>query len=303
MSASAVPPSAARVANYVVAFEASDRGNESIELGVALARLTGAELRICVILPPPSITPGAASINRAAGQAREWLALAEAQIPAGVVATTHLAWAESTAEGLLEIAQRFDSDRIVIGAARTRGGILNRFTIGTVAHALLLSSPIPVALAPQGYKAPADITRVTCLIGTRPGWQSVLDSMLSISEDLSVSLRFVTLIEVDAARAGRFDGTDESSTAHLSNVLHYFEERSDATGTVTTAVGRGASLEAAVDALAWRDDEIAFLGSIRLAQQSKISLGVTVRRILQSLPVPLIVVPLAASGRAERAND
>ena len=299
MPASLVPPPAPRVANYVVAFEASDRGNESIELGIALARLTGAELRICVIMPQPStsVTPGSVNNNRLAGQAREWLALAEAQIPDDIIATTHLAWAESTAEGLLEIAQRFESDRIVIGAARTRGGLLNRFTIGTVAHALLLSSPIPIALAPQGYKAPVALSRVTCLIGTRPGWQSVLESMLSISGELSVELRFVTLIEVDAERAGRSDGTDESSTAHLSNVLHYFEERSEATGLVTTAVGRGASLEAAVDALAWRDDEIAFVGSIRLAQQSRISLGVTVRRILHSLPVPLIVVPLAASTR------
>ena len=46
-----------RTANYVVAYEATDRGRDAVQLGVALARLTAAELRICLILPTSSAVP------------------------------------------------------------------------------------------------------------------------------------------------------------------------------------------------------------------------------------------------------
>ena len=193
-----------RVANYVVAYEATDRGRDAIQLGVALARLTAAELRICMVLPQSAAIPAKVPTSAAdfegvlERQGLEWLEQASELVPSDVTATTHLLWAESTSEGLIEAAAALDSDRIVVGAAN--GGILGRFTIGSVASSLLHASPVPVALAPRGYRAPDHITRITCAIGTRPGWQTLLDSMVAISEDLSVDLRFVTLVEIDHAQ-------------------------------------------------------------------------------------------------------
>ncbi|CAD6007100.1 universal stress protein [Agreia sp. COWG] len=279
-----------RRANYVVAYEATERGREAIELGVALARLTDSELRICLVLPQstsvPAKVPNSAAdfVGIVAQQAQLWLDEAAAFVPADVDASTHLLWAESTSEGLIEAATSFDSDRIVVGAART--GILRRFTIGSVANALLHASPVPVALAPRGYRAPEQISRITCAIGTRPGWQALLDSMVAISEDLEVELRFVTLVEVDAGSS-----RPVSSDAHLLTVLDYFSEREKTRGILSTEVAEGPSVEAAVEALGWRDDEIAFVGSSRLASPSRIFLGTTANRMLHSLPVPLIVVP------------
>ena len=279
-----------RRANYVVAYEATERGREAIELGVALARLTDSELRICLVLPQstsvPAKVPNSAAdfVGIVAQQAQLWLDEAAAFVPAAVDASTHLLWAESTSEGLIEAATSFDSDRIVVGAART--GILRRFTIGSVANALLHASPVPVALAPRGYRAPEQISRITCAIGTRPGWQALLDSMVAISEDLEVELRFVTLVEVDAGSS-----RPVSSDAHLLTVLDYFSEREKTRGILSTEVAEGPSVEAAVEALGWRDDEIAFVGSSRLASPSRIFLGTTANRMLHSLPVPLIVVP------------
>ena len=289
-----------RVANYVVAYEATERGNDTVELGVALARLTHSELRLCLVLAHQSSTVtarvGAVSSSDYQAlleeQALEWLEQGQAHVPDDVVATTHLLYADSTTEGLLETARTFDSDRIVVGASRR--GLMNRFTIGSVANSLLHASPVPVALAPRGYKAPAKLTRITCAIGTRPGWKTLLDSLVAFSEDLTVDLRFVTLVEVDAGR--RHPADDSESQAHLASVLDYFQSRSKTQGAITTEVASGLSIEAAVEALDWQPSEVAFVGSSRLAQPTTIFLGITAHRMLHALPVPLIVVPTGADA-------
>ncbi|TFD26140.1 universal stress protein [Cryobacterium cryoconiti] len=290
-----------RVPNYVVAYEATERGNDTVELGVALARLTRSELRLCLVLPHHSSTVparvGAVSSPDYQAlleeQSLEWLEQGLARVPADVIATTHLLYAESTTEGLLQAARTFDSDRIVVGASRR--GLMNRFTIGSVANALLHSSPVPVALAPRGYKAPAQLTRITCAIGTRPGWRTLLDSLLAFSEDLTVDLRFVTLVEVDAGR--RHPAEQAESQTHLAEVLEYFQSRSTAHGAISTEVASGHSVEAAVEALDWQPTEVAFVGSSRLAQPTTIFLGITAHRMLHALPVPLIVVPTGTDAR------
>ena len=280
-----------RTPNYVVAYEATDRGREALQLGIALARLTGAELRICLVLPrsatvPSKVAAGDAEYQRLLlEQAEEWLDDAAEKIPVDVTATTHALQAESTSEGLLQAAERFESDRIVVGAARA--GLLGRFSIGTVASALLHASPVPVALAPRGYRAPRAVSRISCAIGTRPGWESLLDSMAAVSEGLDVELRFVTLVRIDAAH----DDAAVDAAAHLAKVLEYFRDRADFSGPLTTAVGEGDDIEDAVEGMDWRGDEIVFVGSSRLASPSRLFLGSTANRMLRTLPVPLIVVP------------
>lgn len=282
-------------ANYVVAYEATAQGNEAIELGISLARLTAAELRLCLVLPRSSAVPAKVPASAAdfeallEAQGLEWLDRARARVPEGISTSTHLVWADSTSEGLIDAARSFGSDRIVVGAAR--GGLLNRFSIGSVANALLHASPVPVALAPRGYRAPERVARVTCYVGTRPGWEELLDSMAAFSEDLSVDLRIVTLVGVDAARSRGKDAPVEGGAAHLAEVLEYFSSRSKSRGTITTEVASGASVEDAVDSLDWLEGEIAFVGSSRLAGPRTIFLGITANRMLHALPVPLVVVP------------
>ncbi|MGY4858617.1 universal stress protein [Cryobacterium sp. AP23] len=288
-----------RVANYVVAYEATSQGREALELGIALARATAAELRICLVLQRLSAAP--AKIHAASSdfevllsnQATQWLTEAADWVPGDVTASTHLLWADSTSEGLIQAAADLDSDRIVVGAAR--GGLLNRFTIGSVANALLHASPVPVALAPRGYRAPAQLTRITCAIGTRPGWEALLDSLVAFTDDLAVELRFVTLVEVDASREKQSPAA-AGSTAHLDAVLAYYERHSHSHGIITTAVGEGKNVEEAVEALDWRPDELAFVGSSRLAAPRTIFLGITAHRMLHALPVPLVVVPTNPAG-------
>jgi nucleotide-binding universal stress UspA family protein len=285
--------------NYVVAYEATTQGREALELGIAMARATAAELRICLVLQ--RVTAAPAKIHAAgsdyevllADQAKDWLTEAIGWVPGDVTATTHLLWADSTSEGLIQAAADLGSDRIVVGAAR--GGIFNRFTIGSVANALLHASPVPVALAPHGYRAPAQLSRITCAIGTRAGWEALLDSLVAFTAELSVDVRFVTLVEVDAT-AEKQSPAAAGSTAHLDAVLAYYERHSQSSGIITTEVGEGKNVEEAVEALDWRPDELAFVGSSRLAAPRTIFLGITAHRMLHALPVPLVVVPTSPAG-------
>ena len=112
--------------------------------------------------------------------------------------------------------------------------------------------------------------------------------MVAISARLDVELRFVTLVEVDSGPS-----RSVSSDTHLLTVLDYFTKRQTSEGAVSTEIAEGETVEAAVESLNWLDDEIAFVGSSRLASPSRIFLGATAHRMLHSLPVPLIVVPNA----------
>jgi nucleotide-binding universal stress UspA family protein len=296
-AANAEENSVTRVPNYVVAYEATPQGEDSVELGVALARLTGAELRICLVMQRVAAMPSKIYSTSAdfevllTKQAQRWLAEAASLVPTDVTATTHLVWADSTSEGLIQAVADLDSDRIVVGAAR--GGILNRFTIGSVANALLHASPVSVALAPRGYRAPAQLTRITCAIGTRAGGEALLDSVVALTEGLSVDVRFVTLVEVDAARDKQSHAA--GGAAHLETVLAYYQQHARGTGEISTEVGTGTTVEEAVEALPWREDELAFVGSSRLAAPRRIFLGITAHRMLHALPVPLVVVPHATT--------
>ena len=277
---------------YLVAYEATDSGDDALQLGIALAELTRAELRLCLVLPDSSAVPAKVPANKREfedllrDQGETWLSAARDRVPAEVAAAVELVWAESTSEGLIDTARREDVDRIVVGAARD--GLLRRFTIGSVANALLHASPVPVALAPRGYRAPERITRVTCAVGTRPGWEAVIGSTAAMAEGLDVDVRFVTLVEL----GGR---SDESGETHLETVLQRFSDRDTGPRPVTAEVARGDSLEDAVEALDWRPDEIAVVGSSRLAGPSRVFLGMTANRMLRALPVPMIVVPTSAA--------
>jgi nucleotide-binding universal stress UspA family protein len=110
-----------------------------------------------------------------------------------------------------------------------------------------------------------------------------------------VELRFVTLVEVDASHEKQSPAA-AGSTAHLDAVLAYYERHAHSHGIITTAVGEGKNVEEAVEGLDWRADELAFVGSSRLAAPRTIFLGITAHRMLHALPVPLVVVPTSSAG-------
>lgn len=281
---------------YVVGFTEDERGRDAIALAIALASSLAppvhAEIEFVHIIrgtPPEDALSESERVYQdfQRQSARQWLAQARALIPQGLKAETHIRFADSMAEGLLSTLAEFRADMIVVGAAST--GPFRRFTVGSVASALLHSSPVPVALAPSGYRNPRAITRITCAVGTRTGADSVVEVAVDSAAIRHVPLRLISLVALD--RDPHRSDDENWAKTHAQQTL----DRAMigvANRTLATAdVAEGKSIEAAIEGLEWDESEIVMIGSSRLAARSRIFLGTTANKMLRALPVPMMVIP------------
>lgn len=153
----------------LVADAPDGRGRAVLHLAGMLARSAGDDLLLCAVVPvmwPPSPArvdaEYQAELQRAAEDA---LAVARERLPDDLDVSTVVHHARSTPAGLLEVAEQRDASLIVTGSAASGGA--GSVTLGSTTSRLLHSSPIPVALAPRGFRAAPDarVTRVTAAFG------------------------------------------------------------------------------------------------------------------------------------------
>jgi len=288
---------------YVVGYSANARGHDAVNLAVSLALGRGASLDLVLVVPEVqhsghAIAPKAGFENLLNEQAQEWLDQALALVPSSVPAQAHIRSHDSDAHALIEAAEELGADMLIIGATST--GIFKRFTIGSVASALLHASTVPVALAPHGYYRKEALTRISCGLGTRAGAEKLLDFALGMASNRDVPLRVVSLLALDGADAAdSADAAREYAAKCLADALSAGgpevsgEAKAEAQVEAKTeiVVAHGRSIEEAVDSLDWEDGEVLLIGSSRLAKGRSIFLGSTAGRILRALPVPMIVVP------------
>ncbi len=263
---------------YLVGYRPDARGAEAVALAAVLARTQGAELHLVHVVHA-SKAPNLGIEKRA-------LLL----VPDDVSATFSTRVADSFVQGLIAVAAEEKTALIVVGAASN--GLLQRFTVGSVANGLLHASPVPVALAPRGYKRKDPLTRLTVMTGMREGWQAVLDMGTTAAGRRGVPLRLVSVVEIDQTEQSSFDLNSALSPAkqHVNTVLAAAAAKlPDTKTTVTLAHGR--NFEEAIDGIGWKSGELVIVGSSRLAENRKIFMGSTANKILRALPVPMVVVP------------
>ena len=280
---------------YVVGYSANARGHDAVNLAVSLALGRGASLDLVLVVPEVqqfghAHAPNAGFENLLNEQAQEWLDQALALVPTGVPAQAHIRSGDSDAHALIEAAEELGADMLIIGA--TSNGLFKRFTIGSVASALLHASTVPVALAPHGYHRQEALTRISCGLGTRAGAEKLLDFALGMAVNREVPLRVVSLLALDGGdAAGAAEAAREHAAKHLAAALPGGEQEVREEAKTEVVVAQGRSIEEAVDRLGWEDGEVLLIGSSRLATSRSIFLGSTANRILRALPVPMIVVP------------
>lgn len=154
---------------YVVGITLDRRDRDAVSLALTLARSVVAPHSVAIelvhVIRGPQPDHAQSAQEREFQQLRkdsalEGLAKVSDLIPKSIRSTVTVHFAESMAEGLLEIASTGPCDLIIVGAASR--GPFRRFTVGSVANALLHSASVPVALAPSGYLPPSRLTRLTC---------------------------------------------------------------------------------------------------------------------------------------------
>ncbi|AOT02943.1 universal stress protein [Arthrobacter sp. U41] len=280
---------------YVVGYSANARGRDAVNLAVALARGRGASLDLVQVVPEvqqfgAAHAPQAGFENLLNEQARQWLDEALALVPADVPAQGHIRTGDSDAQALIEAAEELGADILVIGA--TSSGLFKRFSIGSVASALLHASTVPVALAPHGYHRKDALTRISCGLGTRAGAEQLLDSALGMAANRKVPLRVVSLLALDGGdSAAAAEAARECAEQTVAAGAPVDPDGVQPAAKTEVVVAQGRSIEEAVDGLDWEDGEVLVIGSSRLAQARSIFLGSTANRILRALPVPMLVVP------------
>lgn len=276
---------------YVVGYTPTERGADAVALATSLALAQGAHLDLVYVVkkgaPYVALNPEGSRVSAAEQEVltaeRQGLGL----VPQGLSATFHAREADSFASGLIEAAVELKAGLIVVGAASA--GLFKRYTVGSVANALLHASPVPVALAPRGYQRTAPITRLTLAVGQREGAEAAIETAINAAKRRGVPLRLVSLVELDAAG----DAGEAVNAAHI----HANTVLSDASGKVpagheaSVAVAHGRTIEEAIDGLEWDDGEIMIVGSSRLAERNRMFLGSTANKVLRALPVPMVVVP------------
>ncbi len=203
---------------YVVGHTATARGGDAVNLAVALARRNGASLDLVMVLPADSpyngvYPPEAGFESILAGQVATWLDGGLALIPEDVPAEAYIRHGDSEAEALIGAADELGAAMLVIGAGST--GLFKRFSICSVAGALLHAATVPVVLAPSGYSRRKPITRLTCALGARTGAQDVLRPGVAMARRRSLPLRLVSLVALGTDDAG---ATVDDARNHLHAV-------------------------------------------------------------------------------------
>jgi nucleotide-binding universal stress UspA family protein len=282
--------------HIVVGYTATEAGQDAVALGARLAAASGSALEVVVVLPADDrsvITPPDASYDRyLRDQAAVWLEVASAGIPDSIEHRTNVRFADSFAEGLVAAAAESGAGHIVVGAAGD--GLRGRHRLGSVATELLHSSDVPVVLAPEGSRridGAIGITRITAAIGTRPGADALLEEATSLAEATGAELRLLSLVTVDLPASVDTGVIRVAGAAHADQVLAQAREALSGVVDAEVVIGRGDSIEDAVQHLSWEPGELAIVASSRLAQPRRLFLGSTAAKMLHELPVPMIVVP------------
>jgi nucleotide-binding universal stress UspA family protein len=276
---------------YVVGYTPSERGADAVALASALARAQGAHLDLVYVVNRRAAGAGTNATGNRGSSAGKDVLTAEPEglelVPGGLEAKFHMRQAESEAAGLIDAAVEYQAGLVVVGAANN--GLFKRYSVGSVANALLHASPVPVALAPRGYRRTDPITRLTLAVGQRTGAEAAIDVAIDSAARRGVPLRLVSLVELDAGG----DSGENINAAHIhaNTVLTEASRRLQAGHNVSVEVAHGRTIEEAIDDLEWDDGEVLIVGSSRLGEKNKLFIGSTANKVLRALPVPMVVVP------------
>ena len=295
--------------NYLVALTAMG-GRDALGLGRMLARSGDVTLTVCVVVPQAWDHPSPARVDaeyaafldryaeEAIAGAREFLGDTER------VEYTSTS-ARSATEGLIATATERGAALVVLGSARH--GPLGRFAVGGITNEMLHTSPIPVALAPRGYRptSEARLRRVTCAFSGSMQSRSAFDAAVQLGRRHRVPLRLTTFVVHDRQMYPSQVGYDAERLVAEQWRAQATEAQERALSTlpedveVEASVVSGRDWEDVLDSLPWEEGEVLVVGSSRLGPVARVFLGSTSTKIIRSSPVPVLVISRGADVHLE----
>jgi len=289
----------------VVGYLAGKSGTAPLRLAVGAAHTLRTSLTVATIVPKPWTTPSPARIDAEYATWADQLAADSAKeahrylagLPDDLSVSYHSHAHRSVSGGLVEVVGELHADLLVLGSSAN--GQLGQVVVGSTADRLLHSSPVPVAIAPRGYRGARTgaLTRITCGFPGTPESVDVVKRVSELAKRLAVPLRVITF-----AVRGRTMYPPEVGLHAEDSILAAWETqarevlarlRTDGVvdETVALQVVSGNGWDQALDATEWQDGEILALGTSPRSDIARVFLGSRGTKILRVSPVPVLVLP------------
>jgi nucleotide-binding universal stress UspA family protein len=287
----------------LVACAPDGHGRAVLHLAAMLARSAGDDLLVCAIVPaswPPGPGRVDAEYQQAVDQvAEDALAAARSRLPDDLDVATAVHHARSAPAGLVELAEQRDAALIVAGSSASGGD--GSVALGSTTSWLLHSSPVPVALAPRGFRvgAGARVARVTAAFGG--SGDDLVVGAAGVAGRVGATLRLASFavrprspytiaVGREADDAAVREWVSEIETAQRA-VLERVRELPVVPAECDAVVGRGESWVDALDDVEWEDGDVLVVGSSSIGPVARVFLGSRSAKIVQHAPVPVVVVP------------
>jgi nucleotide-binding universal stress UspA family protein len=295
--------------SVVIGLPRDERAPAAMQLGGLLARSFGEDVVVCTVVPqlwPPGLGRVDAEYQEFLDQdAAAALDRAREQLPADLSGQFEVARARSTAAGLLQVANRHGAGMLALGSST--GGMLGRVAFGSVAERLLHSSPLPVALAPRGFRARpgSKVTEVTAAYSATEGGDELVVAVAGVAARIGATLRVASFAvrprtpltagvgsraeysvlsewSADVARA------QEKVLAEVSRLPH-------APAVAPPVIGHGTNWADALEDIGWDHGSILAVGSSSAGPLERVFLGSHSSKIVRHSPVPAVVLPRGAT--------
>jgi nucleotide-binding universal stress UspA family protein len=184
-------------------------------------------------------------------------------------------------------------------------------SLGSVTSHLLHSSPLPVALAPRGFRAAPDarVARVTAAFGGTG--EDLVVAAAGVSARVGASLRIASFAVRPHApyTSGVGREADDAMIEDWSSAIRASARAAldgvaglpDAPHDLEAVIGRGESWDDALEEVDWQPGDVLVVGSSSIGPVARVFLGSRANKIVRHSPVPVVVVPRGVA--AELADE
>jgi nucleotide-binding universal stress UspA family protein len=294
--------------SLLVAYAPDGRGKAVLDLAAMFARSADEELVVGAVVPAPWY-PSPARVDAEYQEylrktAEDALGKARSRLPREIPARYVVHDARSVPAGLLELAEQEGAALIVTGSSSAGGA--GQVTLGSSSSRLLYSSPIPIALAPRGFRARpgARVTRVSAAFGGTETAENLVIAAAGVAARVGATLRLVSFAVRSRAPYTVAVGT-EADDAMIAEWSREMEEAGRAAlakvrdlprvpHECAISVGRGEDWEEALEDVEWDDGDVLVVGSSSIGPVARVFLGSRGAKIARHSPVPVVVVPRGA---------
>ena len=273
--------------SLLVGYAPDGRGKAVLHLAGMLARSAAEDVAVCAVIPAPWY-PSPARVDAEYQEylermANDALERARERLPSDIPGTFLVHHARSVPAGLLEVAEQRDAALIVVGSSSAGGS--GQVTLGSASSRLLYSSPIPVAIAPRGFRCRPDarVARVTAAFGGSESAENLVIAAAGVAARVGATLRLASF-----AVRSRAPYTVAVGTEADESMFTAWADEMDAAGRAALAkvedlpavpkelecvIGRGENWEEALEDVEWDDGDVLVVGSSSIGPIARVFLG------------------------------